>query len=55
MLINQKDKAAKVEEEAKNEASKLLTLLNNHQEYQRLRTEREFTLEKLGEEKGITI
>lgn len=54
-LINQKEKAVKLEEEAKNEASKLLTLLNNHQEYQKLRSERGFTLEKLNEDRGITI
>lgn len=29
-LINQKEKAQKLEDEAKNEAGKLLTLLNNH-------------------------
>ena len=29
-LINQKEKAAKLEEEMKNEANKLLSLLNNH-------------------------
>ena len=33
----------------------LLALLNNHQEYQRLRQERGFTLERLNEERGITI
>lgn len=30
LLINQKEKATKLEEEAKNDASKLLVLLNNH-------------------------
>ena len=40
LLISQKDKAVKLEEEAKNEASKLLTIINNHQEWQTLRTER---------------
>lgn len=44
-----------MEEEAKNEASKLLNLLKDHGEWQRLRQEREFTLEKLQEERGITI
>jgi hypothetical protein len=33
LLISQKDKAVKLEEEAKNEASKLLTIINNHQEW----------------------
>ncbi len=33
LLISQKDKLAQVEEEAKTEAVKLLTLLNNHEEY----------------------
>lgn len=30
-------------------------MLSNQQEYQKLRTEREFTLEKLQEEKGINL
>ena len=44
-----------MEEDAKNEASKLLSLFGNYQEYQKLRQERGFTLEKLSEERGITI
>ncbi len=33
----------------------MLNLLNNHNEWQRLRQEREFTLEKLEKERGVTI
>ncbi|CDW72405.1 UNKNOWN [Stylonychia lemnae] len=55
LLISQKEKVQQLEEDAKNEASKLLTLLNNHQEFQKLRSDREFTLEKLQEDKGIQL
>lgn len=54
-LIGQKEKSSKIEEEAKNDAGKLLALITNHQEYQKLRAERGFTLEKLNEDRGITI
>jgi hypothetical protein len=32
-----------------------LTLLNNHHEYQRLRAEKGFTLERLNDDRGITL
>lgn len=44
-----------MEEEAKNQAAKLLSLLNNSQEYKKLREDREFTLEKLSEDRGINL
>ena len=44
-----------MEDTARNEAQTLLNLLNNNAECQRLRAERNFTLEKLSEEKGITV
>ncbi len=52
-LISKKDSWDKVDDEFKN--NKLLALLNNHQEYQRLRQEKGFTLERLSEDRGITI
>ena len=52
-LIAKKDSWDKVEDEFK--SNKLLALLNNHREYQRLRQEKGFTLERLNEDRGITI
>jgi beta-N-acetylglucosaminidase len=52
-LISKKESWDKVEDEFKN--NKLLSLLNNHHEYQRLRQEKGFTLERLNEDRGITM
>ena len=54
-LINKKETWEKVEEEHRAENNQLLQLLNNHHEYQRLRQEKEFTLESLKESRGITF
>ena len=55
-LINKRDTWSKGDEEAKaNEGNPLLALLNNYQESQKLRQERGFFLEKLGEQYGITL
>lgn len=54
-LIAKKDSWDKVEDEHKAENNKLLALLNNHHEYQRLRQEKGFTLERLNEDRGITL
>lgn len=57
-LISKKDAWQKGQDEetkALEATNPLLALLNNHQEYQRLRQERGFTLEKLNDERGITI
>lgn len=45
----------KVDDEIKAENNPLLALLNNHQEQQRLRQEKGFTLERLYEDRGITL
>ena len=52
-MIHQKDNWDKVEDEYRN--NKLLQLLNNHQEFQRLRQEKGFTLERLNDDRDITI
>lgn len=54
-LISKKDNWEKVDDDYKAENNKLLALLNNHQEFQRLRQEKEFTLERLNEDRGITL
>eukprot|EP00347_Sterkiella_histriomuscorum_P020231 403338592 len=54
LLLSQKEKAKEIEEQAKQDASKLLTLINN-QEQKQLREARQFTLEKLQEDRGITL
>jgi hypothetical protein len=52
-LINKRDSWTKGDEETKD--NKLLTLLNNYQESQRLRKESAFTLDRLNEQLGITL
>lgn len=52
-LIAKKDSWDKVDEEYRN--NKLLAILNNPAEHKRLRAEKGFTLERLSEDKGITI
>lgn len=54
MRLGSEEEAKQIEEQRKNEAEKLLTLLNNAQECAKLRAERGFTLEKLSEDRGIT-
>lgn len=44
-----------MEEDQKPENNKLLLILNNHAEQQRLRLEKGFTLERLYEDRGVTL
>ena len=55
LLIGQKDKAAVLEKSAKDNAKKLLDVLNNSQEKKTLREQHRFTLEALSKEKDITL
>lgn len=55
-LLSKRDTWTKGDEEVKaSEGNPLMALLNNHNEYQRLRQERGFTLERLSEDRGITL
>lgn len=54
-MINKTEVSSKLEEETKQEASKILSLLNNADQCKVLRAERAFTLEKLTETHGLTL
>lgn len=55
LLLSQKEKAAELEKQALEEAKKLVDLLNNQAEVNKLRESLKFTLENLKKDYAITL